>query len=219
MVPTGMLPRSSIHLERVTVCPFVKIGAMASPETRIGYWQRIFAGPISPRRSTTVGGPKRQTSTSAAMARARSVRIFLAIFIAPIISRRLFAFMNRSSKTRDNAMYGSLFDWIFHFTPWRVKIKLSTLWGSGVYKFQQLRNQNYEFLICIGISPLDAQAWIFRKDRIPFRTLPHQHAGARGSDTWWISLKPSKPPLWMNRGQRGRLRDVYRIIGGLRSSK
>src|SRR3989344_3974479 len=35
----------------------------------------------------------------------------------------------------------------------RVEIKFSTEWENGQYVFQQLRNQNYRFLICIGISP------------------------------------------------------------------
>lgn len=101
----------------------------------------------------------------------------------------------------------------------RVEIKFSTLWENGIFKFQQIRDQNYEFLICLGIAPFDARAWIFRKRDIPFRTLSHQHGGVRGSDTWWISVEPNRPPRWMNRGQRGRLRDVYRILAELRTSK
>ncbi|MEX2143302.1 MAG: hypothetical protein WD740_01795 [Anaerolineales bacterium] len=33
----------------------------------------------------------------------------------------------------------------------RVEVKLSTLWASGIYKFQQLRDQNYEYAICLGV--------------------------------------------------------------------
>ena len=35
----------------------------------------------------------------------------------------------------------------------RIEIKFSTLWGSGVYTFQQLRDQNYEYAFfrnCLG---------------------------------------------------------------------
>lgn len=30
----------------------------------------------------------------------------------------------------------------------RVEIKFSTLWKSGVFKFQQLRDQNYDYAVC-----------------------------------------------------------------------
>ena len=42
----------------------------------------------------------------------------------------------------------------------RVEIKFSTLWESGTYTFQQFRNQNYEYAICLGISPFDAHCWV-----------------------------------------------------------
>ena len=35
----------------------------------------------------------------------------------------------------------------------RVEIKFSSLWKTGLYKFQQLRDQNYAVAICLGISP------------------------------------------------------------------
>ena len=38
----------------------------------------------------------------------------------------------------------------------RVEIKFSRLWKTGLYKFQQLRDQEYDFAICLGISPFDA---------------------------------------------------------------
>ena len=48
----------------------------------------------------------------------------------------------------------------------RVEIKFSTLWKSGVFKFQQLRDQNYEYAICLGISPFDAQCWAISKETL-----------------------------------------------------
>lgn len=96
----------------------------------------------------------------------------------------------------------------------RVEVKFSTLWQSGVYKFQQIRDQNYEYLICLGISPFDAHAWVFRKRDIPFSELPHQHGGSRGRDTWWLSFRPGNPPTWMG-NQRGKLSEVYRVLSQL----
>ena len=45
----------------------------------------------------------------------------------------------------------------------RVEIKFSTLWKTGGYKFQQIRDQNYDLLICLGVSPFDAHCWVIPK--------------------------------------------------------
>ena len=46
----------------------------------------------------------------------------------------------------------------------RVEIKFSTLWKSGVFKFQQFRDQRYAFAICLGLAPFDARCWAISKD-------------------------------------------------------
>lgn len=91
----------------------------------------------------------------------------------------------------------------------RVEIKFSTLWKSGIYKFQQLRDQNYAFAICLGISPLDAHCWVIPKSAILDRWkasvasgrevdgIQPQHGGADGRDTAWLSLAPDAPPSWL----------------------
>ncbi len=98
----------------------------------------------------------------------------------------------------------------------RVEIKLSTLWKTDVYKFQQIRDQNYEYLFCVGISPFAVHAWIVRKDMIPFEELEHQHGGKRGSDTWWIGFRPDNPPGWLKKTQSGKLEDVYKVLEKLK---
>lgn len=47
-----------------------------------------------------------------------------------------------------------------------VEIKFSTLWETGIYKFQQIRDQNYDFVFCLGISPLDAHCWVISKETL-----------------------------------------------------
>jgi hypothetical protein len=81
----------------------------------------------------------------------------------------------------------------------RVEIKFSTLWASGVYKFQQLRDQNYEYAICLGISPFDAHCWIIPKALLHLHVIGHtpQHTGRGGTDTFWLSFPAIKPPLWL----------------------
>ena len=85
----------------------------------------------------------------------------------------------------------------------RTEIKLSTLWKTQVYKFQQIRDQDYELLICLGISPFEAHAWVFEKDWLIPRVgrlpgLSAQHGGAAGQDTAWLSVKPTHVHPWMS---------------------
>lgn len=95
----------------------------------------------------------------------------------------------------------------------RVEVKFSTLWASGAYTFQQIRNQNYEFAICLGISPFDAHCWVISKSILRAHVIGHtpQHAGKRGTDTFWLSFAATNPPNWL-RPCGGRLSDAYRVL-------
>jgi len=97
----------------------------------------------------------------------------------------------------------------------RVEIKLSTLWEGGFYKFQQVRNQEYDVLLCLGVSPFDAHAWVMKKSDIPFDRLEHQHGGARGSDTWWIQVDPQRIPQWLKKhsGRLSSLKSFFKENG------
>ncbi len=83
----------------------------------------------------------------------------------------------------------------------RTEIKGSTLWKNGSYKFQQLRDQNYKIVVCLGISPFDAHCWVLDKDAVMAMwangTISSQHGGASGSDTAWITVNPNSPPDWL----------------------
>lgn len=64
----------------------------------------------------------------------------------------------------------------------RIEIKFSTLWKAASYKFQQLRDQNYEIAICLGISPFNAHCWVIPKKVIldgceKLEGLSYQHGG------------------------------------------
>lgn len=100
----------------------------------------------------------------------------------------------------------------------RVEIKFSTLWKNGRYTFQQIRNQRYDYLLCIGVSPFIAHAWIVKKSEIPFSQIPHQHGGIRGKDTWWISVHPGGSHLAFG-NQKGNMLDVYRMLAALRKKR
>ena len=83
----------------------------------------------------------------------------------------------------------------------RVEIKGSTLWETGTYTFQQIRDQNYRILVCLGISPFDAHCWAIPKQEImrlwQTGTIRSQHGGSRGTDTAWITIDPANPPGWI----------------------
>jgi hypothetical protein len=95
----------------------------------------------------------------------------------------------------------------------RVEIKFSTLWESGIYKFQQFRDQNYEFAVCLGISPFDAHCWVISKAVLRQYVIGHtpQHTGRGGTDTFWFSCNPANPLFWLGTCG-GRLADAYDIM-------
>ena len=81
----------------------------------------------------------------------------------------------------------------------RVEVKLSTLWKAGFYKFQQIRNQNYEYCICLGVSPYEAHCWVFSKPVLVQYVIGHlgQHTGSSGKETAWLTIDPKNPPEWV----------------------
>lgn len=82
----------------------------------------------------------------------------------------------------------------------RIEIKFSTLWASGQYKFQQIRDQDYDSLVCLGIAPFDARCWVIPKSVLYTHVIGHtpQHTGAGGTDTFWLSVVADDPPDWLS---------------------
>lgn len=84
----------------------------------------------------------------------------------------------------------------------RVEIKFSTLWKSGLYKFQQLRDQEYDFAVCLGISPFNVHCWVLEKNEILMQwrelgNLKSQHGGESGTDTCWLAVDPDSVHPWL----------------------
>lgn len=101
----------------------------------------------------------------------------------------------------------------------RAEVKFSTLWKGGFYKFQQLRDQNYRFAVCLGVTPFDAQGWAIPKDVILAQWgqgagLESQHGGRRGKDTAWLTVTPGQEPEWL-RQYGGRLSLVAATLARL----
>ena len=95
----------------------------------------------------------------------------------------------------------------------RVEVKFSTLWDEGIYKFQQIRDQNYEYIICLGISPQNAHCWVIDKDTLHKKVIGHmgQHTGKSAKDTAWLSVNPETPHEWLAQFG-GSLSDAFEII-------
>lgn len=101
---------------------------------------------------------------------------------------------------------------------YRIEIKYSNLWtDTGGFKFQQIRDQEYDYCLCLGLSPWDAQAWLIPKAELMTDLkigLTHQHGGSAGQDTRWLSFQADSAPLWLAQFG-GRLNDVKDLLDGL----
>ena len=102
----------------------------------------------------------------------------------------------------------------------RVEIKFSTLWEANIYKFQQIRDQNYEYAVCLGISPFDAHCWVVSKQILKKHVIGHmgQHTGSAGQETAWFAVKPNSPPDWLA-PCGGTLELAYKVLKSLSSKK
>ena len=68
----------------------------------------------------------------------------------------------------------------------RVEIKFSTLWESGDYVFQQIRNQRYDVALLLGLSPFAGSCWV-----VPKAVLLEQPFRAQG----WRTSMEARPEL------------------------
>ena len=81
----------------------------------------------------------------------------------------------------------------------RTEIKGAMLSKADTYVFNQIRDQNYEILLCMGMSPHDAHLWAIPKHEAMYRwargQIKNQHAG--GKDTGILTVDPTNPPDWI----------------------
>lgn len=95
----------------------------------------------------------------------------------------------------------------------RVEVKYSSLWTDNLhYRFQQIRDHDYDYCFCLGVSPFDAHAWFIPKDELMIDKPPAlrpQHAG--GQDTKWLAFPADDPPAWLAT-YGSTLADVYQLI-------
>lgn len=76
------------------------------------------------------------------------------------------------------------------------EIKGSTLWESGHYQFNQIRDQQYTHLILLGLSPKRAHLWCVPKN-LGFRKARPQQGGMDGVETRFLKFQAVSPPEWL----------------------
>lgn len=99
----------------------------------------------------------------------------------------------------------------------RIEIKLSTMWAGGTYRFQQIRDQDYDHIFCLGISPFEAHAWLLPKSVLLEHVIGYmgQHTGASGRDTAWLGFPVDRPYPWMQ-AFGGTLDSAWQVLLDLR---
>jgi len=72
-------------------------------------------------------------------------------------------------------------------------VKVSTLWSEGLYRFQQIKDWDYEVALLLGISPQVIHLWLIPREEIITRSKP-QH----GLESRMLDVHPDKLPNWMS---------------------
>ena len=94
----------------------------------------------------------------------------------------------------------------------KLSIKFSTLWNNGKYNFQQIRNDDSDYVLCFGISPTEAHCWVLEL-KYAIGNAKRQH-----ELEYWISFTPKNPPRWLD-GFGGSLDQAYEVLKNLKNKK
>jgi hypothetical protein len=96
---------------------------------------------------------------------------------------------------------------------YRIQVKTSTLWDSGNFRFQQIRDQNYDFLLCLGLMPTDVSAWLIPKQTVieHLDGVGGQHTGASARETLWMNPVPGANGTWIDE-YGDQLSDVRQLL-------
>lgn len=79
---------------------------------------------------------------------------------------------------------------------YRIAIKYSALWEGGTFKFQQIKDQDYDICVCLGVKPFAVHAWVVPK-RVLLENADGQHTGRRAVETKWVGFDPRHVPDWL----------------------
>jgi hypothetical protein len=75
-----------------------------------------------------------------------------------------------------------------------IRVKLSLMWGAGVFTFEQIRETDFDFLLCLGLYPDSSYGWLIPKSELLIdgalqdrEGLSGQHGGQDDPNDFWIS--------------------------------
>lgn len=73
-------------------------------------------------------------------------------------------------------------------------VKFSSLWADkNIYKFQQIRMDGPNFVICFGISPFEVHCWVMPKE-VAIENGSVQHKGSE----YWLKVDLKKDKSWIH---------------------
>ena len=81
----------------------------------------------------------------------------------------------------------------------RAEIKYAMLSKSGMFVFNQFRDQDYEFAVCLGVTPTEAYSWAIPKHKVLEKPRGVRRQHARSDDTLMLTFRPEKPPAWLDK--------------------
>ena len=86
-----------------------------------------------------------------------------------------------------------------------IRVKLSLEWGAGAFKFQQIRDELFEYVFCLGLYPQNVFGWLIPREELIVdgvwqerEGLTPQHGGVTGTDTYWLSVDPASASAWLS---------------------
>ena len=81
----------------------------------------------------------------------------------------------------------------------RAEIKFAMLSKSGMFVFNQFRDQDYKFAVCLGATPIEAYSWAIPKHKVLEKPRGVRRQHARSDDTLMLTFRPEKPPAWLDK--------------------
>jgi hypothetical protein len=99
-----------------------------------------------------------------------------------------------------------------------VEMKLSTLWGDGTYRFQQIRDtEAVDHLVLLGVSPDSVSIWVVPREVL----FSHASEPSASASHRWLVFDAANPPAWLDRygGSPQRAAEVAAALDGSGSAR
>jgi hypothetical protein len=86
-----------------------------------------------------------------------------------------------------------------------IRVKLSLMWGAGDFTFEQIRETDFDFLLCLGLYPDSSYGWLIPKSELLVdgvlqdrEGLKGQHGGQDDPNDFWITaVNAQNPYRWL----------------------